>query len=564
MTRVLFLATTIAAATLALSVPSSAAACGGFFCNANQPVNQAAERIIFSKGADGTVTAIIQIQYSGPSESFAWMLPVDGNPDVAVSSDLAFQRLQTATNPQYNLNTTVEGTCRSLSSAPPSSFGGGGWDASGPSSDASADAGSPVTVVNQGSVGPFDFVVIAVDPEQEDRATTAIEWLTDNNYDVNDFAADRLRPYLDGGMNLLAFRLTKGNDAGSIRPVRLTFGSGAPSIPIRPTAVAAENDMGVMVWVLGEHRAVPSNYLSLELNDALINWFNSNSNYNDVVTRAANEAGGQGFVTELAGEAAPLASTIFQDFERGDWDRLAGTSWTNQEGQLLDQAGFIFGAFDGARDAILQHLPLPDGVTSDQLIQCIRCYYPESEADIEGFDPEAFIATFEELVIEPMDATRKIFEDHPYVTRLYTTMSADEMTKDPIFDFNPDLGELSNVHTADRVIECAPTVRQTSAPWRTTLPNGQVIRGTGNQWPTFTNDEMPANARISRVGTSGDGETVTDNVAAIGTTLTGYNATIPPPTPANSNCSVGRLSGSGIGVTASLALLVVLFLRRRR
>jgi hypothetical protein len=46
-----------------------ALACGGFFCSQQQPVNQAAERIIFADNGDGTVTAVIQILYQGPSES---------------------------------------------------------------------------------------------------------------------------------------------------------------------------------------------------------------------------------------------------------------------------------------------------------------------------------------------------------------------------------------------------------------------------------------------------------------------------------------------------------------
>src|SRR5688572_11011353 len=87
-------------------------ACGGFFCDQGQPVNQAAERIIFSENGDGTVTAVIQILYEGPSENFSWLLPIASVPegdDIAVASNLAFTRLQAATNPAYNLNTRIEG-----------------------------------------------------------------------------------------------------------------------------------------------------------------------------------------------------------------------------------------------------------------------------------------------------------------------------------------------------------------------------------------------------------------------------------------------------------------------
>lgn len=43
---------------------SDVQACGGLFCSASNPVNQAAERIIFSDNGDGTITAVIEIQYA--------------------------------------------------------------------------------------------------------------------------------------------------------------------------------------------------------------------------------------------------------------------------------------------------------------------------------------------------------------------------------------------------------------------------------------------------------------------------------------------------------------------
>jgi hypothetical protein len=69
---------TIAASALlatAATLPSRPAlACGGFFCSQQQPVNQAAERIIFAENGNGTVTAIIQISYDGPAEmSSEWL-----------------------------------------------------------------------------------------------------------------------------------------------------------------------------------------------------------------------------------------------------------------------------------------------------------------------------------------------------------------------------------------------------------------------------------------------------------------------------------------------------------
>src|SRR5262245_60890502 len=81
------------------ATPTPAHACGGLFCSSANPVNQAAEQIIFVNNPDGTVTAVIQILYQGPAHQFAWVLPVPGNPTVGVSSDQAFDTLKQVTNP---------------------------------------------------------------------------------------------------------------------------------------------------------------------------------------------------------------------------------------------------------------------------------------------------------------------------------------------------------------------------------------------------------------------------------------------------------------------------------
>ncbi|MEN9581497.1 MAG: hypothetical protein RJA70_4506, partial [Pseudomonadota bacterium] len=64
--RSLFLFSTLAATALTtLSVSTPADACGGLFCDSSNPVNQAAERIVFAKNDDGTVTAAIEVLYEG-------------------------------------------------------------------------------------------------------------------------------------------------------------------------------------------------------------------------------------------------------------------------------------------------------------------------------------------------------------------------------------------------------------------------------------------------------------------------------------------------------------------
>src|SRR5688572_21589503 len=310
---------------------ATAQACGGFFCSQSQPVNQAAERIIFTNNGDGTVTAVIQILYEGPSENFSWLLPISTVPqgdDIAVASDLAFTRLQLATNPQYNLNTRVEGECSDTAGASRGIVNAAATNDSGA-------VGTPgpggVTVAASGIVGSFEWTVLELDPMLPDPADAALMWLTANGYDVTPGAAGLIGPYLQEGMYLLALRLTKGSTSGSIRPIVLTYNAELPSIPIKLTAVAANDDMGVMTWVSAPTRAVPFNYNALELNEARINWFNAGLNYNDVVTAAADDAGGQGFVTEFAGSGAPLAEVVWQDFEEQQWQQFRNAQYASLE-----------------------------------------------------------------------------------------------------------------------------------------------------------------------------------------------------------------------------------------
>jgi MYXO-CTERM domain-containing protein len=547
------------AALLALAfVPRPAAACGGFFCNAAQPVNQAAERIIFAQHADGEVTALIEIQYEGPAETFAWMLPVDGRPEISVSSVTAFDRLQAASNPLYQLNQVIEGRC-----IDGGGFGRGGFAFASDSTAApeAAPGGEPgVTVVDEGTVGPYDFVILNVDDVPEgDEARVAIEWLQDNAFDVPDLGADRLAPYLAGGMNLLAFRLTKGSDTGAIRPVRLSFGAGAPSIPLRPTAVAAEDDMGIMVWVLGDSRAYPQNYASLELNEALIDWINPGDNYDEVVTQAANEGNGQGFVTEQAGRADRFSESIIARWERQQLADLADRDWTDRHGDLVIEAYGMVNGWDGSAALLLRHVPLPDGVSEEDFTQRPWAHIARG-GTIEGFVPEAFLADLQDEVVDPMIETAALFDEIPYVTRFYTTMSADEMTRDPVFDFNPDLGDVDNFHNATQVVECSPSISVQDAPWRIELPDGQIIRGEGQDWPLDVSPEIPAAARIMMGAPSGEGAVLTDNEEAIREIVRSSNARFGN----GLGCAVGGRSAGSSTLLGLLAALGLVLRRRRR
>ncbi len=491
------LALALTAAVAPLTAPEHAAACGGLFCNAAQQVNQAAERIIFAHNADDTITAVIEIQYDGPAERFSWLLPVPGVPELAVSSKSALDRLQTFTNPSYRLQTSFAPGCGSADA-------GMAMPGFGTDEDAGSDD-DPVIVLAQGTVGPFDFVVIQVDSDLEDRAQVATDWLEAEEFDVPARTTELLGPYLDENLNLLAIRLTKGNSTGAIRPIRITYEGSRPFIPIRPTAVAANDDMGVLVFVVGESRAIPENYKALELNEALIDWNNPMRNYNDVVSAAADESGGQGFVTEYAQSTETLDQLVVTDAEHAEFERLSEGGYADAI-ELVIEAARLFAAWDGFEEALDEALTQPASLGIAEYLECPHCYADDPSITL---DEPRFLELLAMRVFAPMADTQALLASRPYVTRLYTTMSADEMTVDPLFNFNDDLPDVSNVHMAERVIAC-------DGSFRVTLPQGGTVYGRErNTWPIAIGGDYPAARVIREPGTSGDGRIVVDHSADI-------------------------------------------------
>jgi hypothetical protein len=68
---------------------------------------------------------------------------------------------------------------------------------------------------------------------------------------------------------------------------------------------------------------------------------------------------------------------------------------------------------------------------------------------IDRFEGKAFITEYAQpssqlRVVDPL--LQELRQQYPYVTRFYGQMSPEEMTLDPVFDFNPDLSDISNIH----------------------------------------------------------------------------------------------------------------------
>ena len=322
---------------MALAHPAQA--CGGFFCQ-NSPLDQNAERIIFTQNHDGTISAYIQIQFTGSAPEFSWILPlpsVIGVEDVEVPEDFmaAFQELEVLTDPVFirpPLPSCVP-QVRAFAAAP------------------AAPAPAAVEVFASGEVGPYGFDVIG-----SDDPDALISWLRDHNYRVTKDMEPLIDIYVEEQFVFLAMQLLPEQGSQDVQPVKVTYRSERPMIPLRLTAVAANTDMAVMVWFYAEQQAVPVNYAKMNIADDELVFFGlgGTSNYRTLIGERADEFGGHAFITEFAAPSRELPT----------------------------------------RHPMLQELG----------------------------------------------------ERYPYVTRLNTVISPEEMTVDPIFDYNPQLKDVSNIH----------------------------------------------------------------------------------------------------------------------
>jgi hypothetical protein len=552
----------------------AAHACGCFAPpDPTTPIVQAGERILFAM-KDGVVTAHVQIQYQGDAAEFGWLVPMPAVPTLELGTDELFTQVIQTTQPRYRL--TAESDC-----PPPDELAGGGPDG-GPGAPDSG--GSPVVTVD--SIGPYDYAVLKADDKQP-----MFDWLAENGFFVPAGTDEVVDPYIRAGGYFLALKLRKGQSVGDLQPIVVEYPSQLPQIPIVLTSVAADPDMPVLVWVLGEHRAIPRNFFHTHINDALIDWPRNGANYIEVATAAVDEADGHhSFITEYAGASDIMVGVLDPAGRFGDLDLLRTITdpadyleylWSNGFGQA---SSFPFGGLQLSSQilAILEReLPIPQALvdrvredaygyelTAADFYVSFRYYrnmYPDLLAEAyPAFAPITLTNELEQRIVGPTRAAGQLFRDNPYLTRLFTTLSPEEMTKDPTFSFNPDLPEVSNVHVGQLIyLECSsyggpevggPAILVTEQGWRLYLPDGPG----SNDW---TGAPLPASYRIEMLREEGAAQVVTDNADAIGAGVDQYRTV--PPRERSGGCTTAPGGAGGAGGGALLLLLGGLLIRRR-
>ena len=519
-----------------LLAPREAEACGGTFCDGgpqgpmSSPVDQTGENILFVID-QGTVEAHIQIQYdpNTDAEKFAWIVPVMAVPEFEVGSQALFLNLLNGTVPAYGYSTNFESCGGDFDDG-----WGGDWDGcdgtggnaagdeggldDGGGSDGGTSAGG-TEVVAEATVGAFDIVVL-----QSTTSAELMQWLTDNQYFADPAAEPILDEYLAEGFLFAAFRLTQGADVGEIHPIVIRYQGDEPCVPIRLTRIAAQDDMEIRTFFLGEARVAPTNYKHVELNPLKLDWIGLGANYKEAVSMAVDSVGADGhaFVTEYAGSSLivspdgifdPTWSSIpIQSAEPLTViDLLAAQGLVSCEADACTYGHPLMQGILGA------YLPVPAGLTDAEFYSCVECY--EGLVDMEAWDALALSDAIAARIIAPAQHAVQILADNPYLTRLYTTLSPHEMTEDPFFHENDMLANVD--HTADIALltnECSGNQRMDL------LDQRSVELAAFNVWPDIAPAEMPWAERVEQIPAKGAPIVEVDNTLLIDTLLAAWNA----------------------------------------
>jgi hypothetical protein len=554
------------------------------------PVDQSGENVLFVV-KDNRVEAHVNIQYVGNPARFAWVVPMPRKPTITAGSQRLFDNLLQATVPTFDVDSRGATNCRSrsldndsvgcgLSSSDESS----GEATFSPGREAAGGSGSNPTgpqVIARASVGSYETVTLDGGTADELSA-----WLKNNNYLMPETTTAFLKDYLEQKYVFVAVKLTAGADLNEIHPLVFTYEGDQPCVPLKLTAVAALEDMGVRTFFLGKDRFGPKNYKHVVVNDLLFDWTAasggvSNSflpnpgqnptptrqiNYNEIISQAVDSplANGRAFVTEYAGTSGVV--------ERG----IADSRWSskpfrtadpNQAIQLLKEQGLLDCSSACTSPSPLlfpllaQTLPPPPGKTQSQ-------YYgfPQGSSGYipAGWSGDFFANELDERIIQPARHADQILAENQFLTRMFTTISPKEMTEDPEFVRIKNEGVSQN--------RSAILQRQCDGSQTMIVGANEVhLANDASQWPALP-AAMPAALRVEEFNAQGERVELRDNSAEIQAQLAAFNEARNWPPPAEfavddeSNCTVGfgpvrnRTTAAGLVALAGVALA----LRRRR
>jgi hypothetical protein len=543
----------------------AAHACGGFFCNAGATrIDQAGEHLLFASDGE-QIEMHVEVDYVGEASEFAWIVPTPEPPELFLSSTALFDGLRAATARAFQGRTSVEGECYQPPMLGCAEFA---------FSDVGSVSGAPLVEVSQQSrVGAFDTVTLRADTSSE-----LIAWLQANDYDLPTGLHTALAPYVADGSWFVALRLASDLPAGTLQPIGMRYPGAHPRIPIQLTAVAATPDMPIVAWFLADGEAIPSNYVRVQPNLFRLNFDGSvGLSYEDLVTAAVNEAGGQAWVTEAVLPTDELGLSLYDALAAERALTVLSTPADPQvfanrlrdlRGELRTAAGGNARSTSAIDQALAECIRLPDGASFTSINFWSNPWYYEDLWPELAFDAEHCADRIDAWLLAPQRRAQALLERHPTFTRLFTTLSPTEMTIDPEFSFVPAAGRTHPTSVVEQVTECSPTRQFSGAPRRLhideqtlPLPSSEWLRHKGlstSAW--IAQADLPAAQTIEQLTDDGRMERIVDNQAAIDFALADLIAGVPVGD-GQSGCSFTPRHGAGTGL---VLLMIGVPLRRRR
>jgi hypothetical protein len=212
-----------------------------------EPVQQA-----FIEWDEATETEALTIlpTFNGDAESFAWIVPVPGLPQLELADRQLFQELDNLTRPIYRSRD-------------------GQWDCMGDNTiydSVAAGGDNQVDIISQEDIGYFQTMIISAT-----NATTLLDSLTvwgflhDDNIDA---VTDAISDYVDRSWYFVTMQVDSTALAeyyydgyyyhdyyyGGLDPITLTFPTEEPVYPMKISALSAAEDTRVHVYFKSAHR----------------------------------------------------------------------------------------------------------------------------------------------------------------------------------------------------------------------------------------------------------------------------------------------------------------------
>jgi len=312
---------------------SDALACGGCFVPPEESTQVTGHRMIMSIGQDQS-TLYDQIEYVGSPESFAWVLPIKGQVDIGVSSDLVFNQLGFDTAVSIApppLDCPAYYNC-----GPTDNFG-----TAGSATSASGGAGE-VEVIAQEVVGPYETVQLSAnDP------IALQKWLADHGYNLPQDIEPLIASYVNEKFNFLAVKLVPGEDVQAMQPIRITTQGSNVVLPLRMVAAGTGALTTITLFVLSEFRVEPANFPTFEINTEDIFWdyTKDRSNYTELRSFAYDITDNFGWLTEASRQYSPTSfkNQIFQVLEmRGPEQSGYGTEYESASQAAIEDMNALF------------------------------------------------------------------------------------------------------------------------------------------------------------------------------------------------------------------------------